>query len=1443
MAEPAKSGTVSFLTTLIPSAEQLKLVQGIEGQLLRRRRNGALGSGAAIALGVLQLAYAAVQKDLLTAQWTPYKIGGLAALLAGVVIYLLVRRTSLLAKESSEPFRYTFWIEPFEEVKDTPGTRFVLGGRDRFKLVDHDLREKLNRQIARLSLLNGDKVKQEAGSEALASHIQIGGTFAIREETPNAWVIHVMPRVRIGGATRPETLAYPVKFPLNPTPVPVAEGAKSDGAVQDDLDSDRYNQLINRVYSSVATEIYKQIRVDMEDKMRLFPTRYMRAVALYNEARDFERSQTIDAYDSALRLYEESRYCFDHRPGAALSRWLTARPLIWHWTAGAQLAEADTRVGYVKCLIFRSILATLSGRARNPLFATIEEVKCALRLLESLHNRMYPNCKIAALPVDRLDILGLEQVDAKNRARTLQCFVSKDKEKATGLHERHRASLCTAYVVSALANSQLEANLEATRHLGRARSVDPSRAETDVLYLLTAAEVEPEINRKLFKLRQAVELEPDFEIAQFRLACFTDMRLRLRNESDETQLAAEAIREYSKVLRINPGNVGALLGKGYLLWLVDNKEAERAFSEGQNLKAIAGQTFVGDLNYSLARIAAENHDFPRSLTLYQQAFAAEPYVGACLPWNDARSVNSYFDYINPETLARFEKLERSTEVPTHPTDCSQRRTLELVRSYVLNELGNACLAFFHRFGDERYLENAIESYHGSIERNPSNPIVYFNLDNAYSWHRTFFGTLPVADLYPDCLERVTRLAPELLSVRNDLAVRKLGKIYDSLEAQRESLNSKEEELAKNTAIASDNRQERSAGTPGLGTEAANLEKERKAFAAAEEDFERELKTTVSCILSPTTLSSFDHSPAGVRKMMDAKVIADRLNREDIDAIKQWIAILLYRTRSREHLEACRMLGEWAFRYCPEDLDTCLRLRSACAHLGQIKPEHGPEMCPYDAYCDHIIRSTVLRWLQMDPVHYIACEYWSKQYSGVSNLLKQHLAEIVRRMTETLEASLPSLDLKRETYYLRLGKIYLASNKADEALKYLRLVDETESKDAVCCEYLGEAYRKVGEDTRALQCYEIADKLRPNWSAGNKLRAFREDLRSARQTLRFGANASKLLPVATTITMEFGLNWLDFVEGKTPNGLSDMLQSAVARMRQDTEDRLGVHIQGINFRDWTIEGERDRYRVSLMQALIGTGAASPQKRFLPRPAPEADALKLEIAVDPVTGDEGYWVPRESWSKMEARLWQVIDYPIRHLEAMLLDHLAELVGHQEVYYYVRSGAPEYSNLLDRSPGEMTALTSVVRGLLAEQTPITPIIPIVESFREARRNRLSLPQTVEKIRSVPEIRTKLKGNDGRHALYRLSGDAELSLGPYLHQDRLVLPKGRASGLVAAVQTVAKNGNHVALVVENAVLRPFVRSMISREVPRLPVLALHELQPALADRVEEQIEWAGVK
>jgi tetratricopeptide (TPR) repeat protein len=838
------------LRDLLPGSEQLTYAEGVERELLRRRRKGALSGYAALFAAAGQIVFMLAQREdylanigtallaltqlnLRVLLAKPEALGLLAAAVA-TVTWLLLRRTSFLMRESREPFRYTFWIEPFTEVADELPENVTVVHHDRLKLLHRDLTERLNQRIARrFSLLEPGKLNDEERAQ-LSSHVRIGGTFALRERPDGELTVHVMPHIGIGAAHTAEVLAEPVNYPLLSEKPGQKEVSISFGA-------DRYNQLVERVYSSVATRIYDQIRSDVRQKIQLFPSGYLRAVAYFHEAQDFERSNTVDAYDHAIALYHEAKRYFETHKLERVTRVLSRTRVLWRIDRRFLHMEARTRIGYARCLIYRRLVSALSGRERNPLFEVQEELRSARDTLVTLFNNTSSSgqWQIRSGP-ERADTAELRADEATNRYNAFLAALAVPKDtlarRGSARFEATRLALCEAYTVSALAYAQLDAVQWARPLLELAAAVDPANGQDNPLWLLAAAEIEPALDQRKLLLRRATELAPTFEIAHYRHAWTAEMLLRSQNDISKERTQS-VVYEYEHVLRVNPGNVGARAAQAYLCWLAgDLTQARKHYEAGLEIKATVSQTFVGDLTYGLARVLAESGDAVdanRSFTLYASALSADPGVGAYSATAGRVAAHTYYDFITPVVVARYRRFRRRVwqaycSAAARKRTSIPERVAHTLYGYALNDYGNATFGFYWRLGDRQRLRRAVRALERGVDIDAENMVARYNLYNAYDSRsegddaeRAVARLEEVVAALPTWLAPLTALSQKLVRT----ARAEVDRLQRELTAEREQADGYANSAELNEAEA---RRSASRGPVTGGSSSADIAPWRKA---------------------------------------------------------------------------------------------------------------------------------------------------------------------------------------------------------------------------------------------------------------------------------------------------------------------------------------------------------------------------------------------------------------------------------------------------------------------------------------------------------------------------------------------------------------------------------------------------------------------------------------
>jgi hypothetical protein len=278
------------LPDLLPPPDLLQRIDGVEDGLRKRRRLGLAGVVGVLVSGLTWFTNLRNVKQVdvsnLASDW-PLLLG----LIVFVTSVLLAIWARFWLQETRRPFSYSYYVEHFEPVEGT-----VIDPRLAFLAAD--LSERLSERIMRLSRFDERAADPKVVAER-TSHLHVTGYYLIRLDTDRRWVVEVTPWVRLGPIGERETLALPVKVPIGDTAEvalgrPSRWGRGSEGAHQaapthaaepPALTVELYDTILERIYFSIATQVYKQIRHDVQRKIDLLPTRYFRAVAYHNEAR------------------------------------------------------------------------------------------------------------------------------------------------------------------------------------------------------------------------------------------------------------------------------------------------------------------------------------------------------------------------------------------------------------------------------------------------------------------------------------------------------------------------------------------------------------------------------------------------------------------------------------------------------------------------------------------------------------------------------------------------------------------------------------------------------------------------------------------------------------------------------------------------------------------------------------------------------------------------------------------------------------------------------------------------------------------------------------------------------------------------------------------------------------------------------------------------------
>jgi flagellar biosynthesis protein FlhA len=300
-----------------------------------------------------------------------------------------------------------------------------------------------------------------------------------------------------------------------------------------------------------------------------------------------------------------------------------------------------------------------------------------------------------------------------------------------------------------------------------------------------------------------------------------------------------------------------------------------------------------------------------------------------------------------------------------------------------------------------------------------------------------------------------------------------------------------------------------------------------------------------------------------------------------------------------------------------------------------------------------------------------------------------------------------------------------------------------------------------------------------------------------------------------------------------------LLNRIKGVRKKLSQELGFLVPSVHIRD-NLDLLPNIYRLSLMGVTLAEAEIFPDKLLAIDPGEVFGRLEGIDAKDPAFGLDAVWVDEADRDNAQTLGYTVVDASTviaTHLNQVMQDHAAELLGHDEVQQLLdmlSENAPKLAEQLVPGAISLSGLLRVLQNLLGEKIPIRDIRTIAETLSEAAQS----------VTDPDQLTTVVRASLGRMIVQNIYGPSEtldvITLDPELEQlliqarsqaggnEAPVIEPGMAERLQQSVITAAERqeiaGKPAVLLVSSAVrglLARFVR--FSRQV--IHVLAYEEI------------------
>jgi len=320
-----------------------------------------------------------------------------------------------------------------------------------------------------------------------------------------------------------------------------------------------------------------------------------------------------------------------------------------------------------------------------------------------------------------------------------------------------------------------------------------------------------------------------------------------------------------------------------------------------------------------------------------------------------------------------------------------------------------------------------------------------------------------------------------------------------------------------------------------------------------------------------------------------------------------------------------------------------------------------------------------------------------------------------------------------------------------------------------------------------------------------------------------------------VAVEVGYGLIQLIDPKKGGTLLDRIKA----LRKKFARELGIVIPKVHIVD-NVELETNSYRIKLAGHTVAEGTIYPGYLMAMKPEGEVKGLQGIKAVEPSFGLSVVWIRRADKEAAEARGFTIVDPDsvfITHLSEVLRRHAHEILNRQDVQQLLENVKKTNPTIVSELIPDVLSLgqvQQVMQSLLAEGVPVNNLSHILEQLG------VYAPQVKDPM-TLTELARKSLGR----AICAKFSDAQgrmnaLSLDPHLEEEirealertegevRLNLPPSRLRQIIAGISEQAQAAFRVGsetVILTDTQIRPYVRSIVSRVFPDVPVISYDEI------------------
>ena len=201
--------------------------------------------------------------------------------------------------------------------------------------------------------------------------------------------------------------------------------------------------------------------------------------------------------------------------------------------------------------------------------------------------------------------------------------------------------------------------------------------------------------------------------------------------------------------------------------------------------------------------------------------------------------------------------------------------------------------------------------------------------------------------------------------------------------------------------------------------------------------------------------------------------------------------------------------------------------------------------------------------------------------------------------------------------------------------------------------------------------------------------------------------------------------------------SGELLGRIRGVRKKLSQELGFLIPTIHIRD-NLDLMPNAYRISLMGVTVAEAEVFPDKHMAIDPGEVFGQVEGAPTQDPAFGLAAVWIEEHNRESAQTLGYTVVDASTvvaTHVNQVLLDNAADLIGHDEVQQLVDllgSASPKLAEQLVPGSVSLSTLLKILQALLREKIPIKDMRTIATALADGNSANLGLDDQINLVRT---------------------------------------------------------------------------------------------------------------